>query len=149
MPRTRGWVIVPQKNGSILWCSVHSAPRSRTKLSITLVSTYGLISLWQDSKRRETEANRADSEMLQELSDDSRTTERRRLERVGKGLQMLMALIERRRAFGLEVNLCFLVELFSAEGGLHALAAGLMIIVQYGGQGCDLWMLVGILQVIA
>lgn len=67
-----------------------------------MVSTY--VRRWQESKRRETEADRADSEMLKELSDDSRATERKRLERAGKGLQMLMALIERRRVFGFEVK---------------------------------------------
>lgn len=70
-----------------------------------LVTTYGGdMSRVQESKRRGTEADRADSEMLKELGDDSRTAERRRLERTGKGLQMLMTLIERRRASGFEVK---------------------------------------------
>lgn len=64
----------------------------------------GGMSRVQESKRREAEADRADSKMLEELGDDSRTAERRRLERTGKGLQMLMALIERRRASGFEVK---------------------------------------------
>ncbi|CAM9954926.1 unnamed protein product [Pylaiella littoralis] len=57
----------------------------------------------KESKRREAEADRADSEMLKRVSEDSGTTVRRRLERAGKGLQMLIALIERRRAYGFEM----------------------------------------------
>ncbi|CAB1120514.1 unnamed protein product [Ectocarpus sp. CCAP 1310/34] len=51
------------------------------------------------SKRREREAERADSQMLAEITG----TERKELERAGKELQKLTALIERRRSFGFEV----------------------------------------------
>ncbi|CAM9288705.1 unnamed protein product [Ectocarpus sp. 12 AP-2014] len=51
------------------------------------------------SKRREREAERADSQMLAEITG----IERKELERAGKGLQKLTALIERRRSFGFEM----------------------------------------------
>ena len=55
------------------------------------------------SKEREAAANRADSEMLREISKGS-GVKRRKLEKAGEGLQVLMALIERRRASGIEVR---------------------------------------------
>lgn len=57
----------------------------------------------QVSKRRENDADLADSEMLRALSRDS-AAKRRRLEKAGEGLRVLMALIERRRDSGLEVS---------------------------------------------
>jgi len=57
----------------------------------------------QISKEREAEANHADSEMLRELSKGF-GEKRRRLERAGEGLQVLMAIIERRRDSGWEVR---------------------------------------------
>ncbi|CAM9670051.1 unnamed protein product [Ectocarpus sp. 13 AM-2016] len=51
------------------------------------------------SKRREREAERADSRMLAEIT----VVKRKELERAGKGLQKLTALIERRRSFGFEM----------------------------------------------
>lgn len=53
----------------------------------------------QVSKRREREAELADSQMLAEITG----LKRKELERAGKGLQKLTALIERRRSFGFEV----------------------------------------------
>lgn len=83
------------------------------------------------SKRREAEADRADAEMLREISQDP-GVERKRLERAGKGLQMLTELIERRRLSGFEVCKALLL-----KSGTRVGAGGDTVsrLVMYGG-GC-------------
>jgi len=58
--------------------------------------------LLQVSQRLEAEADCVDSQMLRAIS-EAPGFERERLERAGKGLQMLTGLIERRRQSGFEV----------------------------------------------
>ena len=71
-----------------------------------LVAPVRLLLWRQVSRRREAEADRADSAMLREISRAPPGGERERLERAGKGLQMLTEIIERRRQSGFEVNTC-------------------------------------------